>query len=399
MMFLILGIGLSVQSRAANFERYENWKDRPQEKFTSGEESFKLAMDKILAQYVEKGISKEDLYRAATAGMLESLNTGDASWNKLLTPTELKDLQGDLSGQVSGIGIGLKFDEATGNGLIIDVIPNSPSMKAGLKRDDQILSVNSQRFKGKQLKDIVFAIRGKIGEDVAMKVLRDDQVISVKLKREVIPWTPVEISKLDSATQLLTIGYFTGETPKLVEAQMAAINATQIKTLLIDLRNNTGGSFEKAVKTAELFVPKGKAIVSTRSREGKIETLSSQKGLLRKDIKVILLTNSETSSGAELFSGALRDEASAKIVGEKTLGKWNAQMIESLPNGFAIKFTTQYFQTPNGDSYQNVGMKPDVEVVLPKDLDAGELRSKYEIPKRLQLDTQLKAATELARAM
>jgi carboxyl-terminal processing protease len=110
------------------------------------------------------------------------------------------------------------------------------------------------------------------------------------------------------------------------------------------------------------------------------------------------LTNNRTSSGAELFAGALKEQLGAKTVGEKTFGKWNAQMIETLPNGFAIKFTTQDFQTPNGHSYQIVGLKPDVEVLLPKDVDAKELQAKYDMQKRLDVDTQLKAATELAKA-
>lgn len=99
-----------------------------------------------------------------------------------------------------------------------------------------------------------------------------------------------------------------------------------------------------------------------------------------------------------LFTGALREGLHAKVVGETTLGKWNAQMIEMLPNGFAIKFTTEAFQTPAGHSYQNVGMKPDVEVALAKDLEPRELEKKYDVAKRLELDPQLRAAAEIVRA-
>lgn len=387
---LILIFSLSPFSHAVVYDQY---------KFSSAEENFKIAMDKILQQYVDKGIAKEDLYRAATAGMLKSLNSGENSWNTLLTPYDLKEIQSDLSGQVTGIGIELKFDNTTGYAQIVGVIPNSPSEKSGIKRDDQILSVNGERYKGKQFRDIVSAIRGKIGESVSLKILRDDKILSLKVKREVIPWTPVELSKVDDTTQLLTIGYFTKDTPKLVEDRMGGINAGSVKNLVIDLRNNSGGSFEKAVQTAELFVAQGKTIVATKDRDEKIQTFASKKGLLRKDMKVIIITNGQTSSGAELFAGALKEELNAKIVGEKTLGKWNAQMIETLPNGFAIKFTTQGFQTPSGNSYQNIGLKPDVEVSLAKDVEARELRTKYDVPKRLEFDTQLKAATELVKAM
>ncbi len=396
-LFFILG--LSPFSFAVTPEKYAEWKERPQEQFTSAEESFKMAMDKILQKYVDKGLTKEDLYRAATAGMLETLNSDEHSWNTLLSPRELQEIQNDLSGQVSGIGIELKFDDTTGYGQILSVIPNSPSSKAGIQRDDQILSVNGQRYKGKQFKDIVAAIRGKIGEKVSLKILRDDKIISLNIKREVVPWTPVELSKVNGSTQLLTIGYFTGDTPKLVEEKITAINNNSVKNLIIDLRNNSGGSFEKAVQTTELFVPEGKVIVSTKDREEKIRSFTSKRSLLRKDIKVIMLTNNQTSSGAELFTGALKDILGAKIVGEKTLGKWNAQMIETLPNGYAIKFTTQGFQSPNGHSYQHIGLKPDVEVMLPKNIDPKELRIKHDIPQRFEHDTQLKAAVELVKGI
>ena len=399
LVLIVFTLLFSSLSQAVMLEKYSDWKDRPQEKFTDAEASFNLAMNKLMQEYVDKGISKEDLYRAATAGMLEALNSGEHSWNTLLTPRELKEIQGDLSGKVSGIGVDIKFDKTTGYTQILSIIPDSPSAKAGLKRDDQILSVDGNRYKGKEFHDVVAAIRGKIGETVALKVLRDDKIISINVKREVIAWTPVELFKIDSSTQLLTIGYFTDKTPSLVEEKMSVINGSGVRNLIIDLRNNSGGSFDRAVQTAELFIPKGETIVSTKDREGKIQKFTSQKGLLRKDISVILLTNNNTSSGAELFTGALKDELGAKTVGEVTLGKWNAQMLEVLPNGFAIKYTIKGFQTPKGNSYQNVGLKPDVAVVMPKDAEPGYTRGKFDVSQRLEQDPQLKAATELVKAM
>jgi carboxyl-terminal processing protease len=371
-----LTIGFSSISQAGSSDRYSEWKDHPNEKFTESETNFKLAMDKILQEYVDKGVSRDDLYRAATSGMLEALNTGEHTWNTLLTPREYKELEADLSGHVSGIGIELKFDGITGHAQVLRVIPNSPSARAGLQRDDQILSVNGKKFKGKQIHDLVGEIQGKSGESVSLKYLRDDKIISANIKRESILWTPVELSKLNPSTEILTVGYFTSETPKLVESKMAAINAAETKNLIIDVRGNSGGGFSQAVETAELFVAK----------------------LLRKDLKVIILTNGGTSSGAELFVGALKENLNAKVVGEGTYGKWNAQTIQTLSNGFAIKYSILGFQTPEGHSYQNVGLKPDVEVAMPKDVDARELRMKYDAPHRLEQDTQLKAAMELLEA-
>lgn len=392
----VLFFSASMTARAEMFEKYTEWKSKPKEQFQDAEKNFHQAMDKLLQQYVDKGLTKEDLYRAATAGMLEALNSGERSWNTLLTPQELSEIQSDLSGKVSGIGIHFKFEDVTGRGEITSVIPNSPSAKMGLKTGDQILSVDGKSFQGKQFRDVVAAIRGKIGESVSLKVLRGDQILSIKLKREVIPWTPVEISKVDSSTNLLTIGYFTEETPQLVEKAMAQINTG--KKLIIDLRSNSGGIFDKAVQTAELFIPRGEKIVSTQNRLGEKKFFESKKGLMKKEIKIILLTNAETTSGAELFAGALKDQLNAKIIGEATFGKWNAQMIETLPNGFAIKYTVSSFQTPKGYSYQDRGIKPDLQVQQPKKLEKNDW-TKQEMEKRLEQDVQLKAAVEFIQVI
>jgi carboxyl-terminal processing protease len=385
-------------SPANALEKVSEWKNQPKANFSEGEANFKLAMEKLLQEHINKNITKDDLYRAATAGMLEALNSGEKSWNTLLTPQDLSELQSDLSGQVSGIGVELSFDEPTGYARILKVYQNSPSLKAGIKRDDQVLSVNGKRFKGKSFKDLVTSIRGRVGEFVSLKILRDDQILSFKVKRETIPWTPVSLSKVDASTQLLTIGYFTNETPKLVEEKITAINNSSTKYLLVDLRDNSGGGFENSVQTAELFVPKDRPVVGTKGRDGKVQSITSKRGLLKKGIKVIILTNKSTSSGAELFAGALIDELKAKTVGEETFGKWNAQTIQTLSNGFAIKYSIMGFQTPGGHSYENTGLKPEFEVLMPKDVVSEELRVKYEMPKRLEFDPQLKAAVEFVKA-
>ncbi|OFZ13619.1 MAG: hypothetical protein A2X86_20790 [Bdellovibrionales bacterium GWA2_49_15] len=229
--------------------------------------------------------------------------------------------------------------------------------------------------------------------------MREEKIFTVKVKREIIPWTPVELQKLDATTALLTIGYFTEETPKLVEKEINEINRQNFSKLIIDLRDNSGGGFDQAVKTAELFVPKDSTIVETRDRSGKTEKYKSSNGLLNKDILIALITNKGTSSGAELFAAALRENGNVKVVGETTFGKWNAQTIDRLPNKFAVKYTVKEFLSPKGHSFQAVGMKPDLEITLPKEKGVREMRAKYTLMDRLEVDGQLKAALELMKSI
>lgn len=124
----------------------------------------------------------------------------------------------------------------------------------------------------------------------------------------------------------------------------------------------------------------------------------SNSGLLSADIQVILITNKKTYSGTELFTAALKESRNVKIVGETTFGKWTAQIVEPLSNKYAIKYTIKEFRSPNGNSFQGKGIRPDLEVIMPAGADALELRQRLEVKKRVNEDPQLKAAVELFKA-
>jgi carboxyl-terminal processing protease len=392
-MVVVFSIGLSTTAFAHSDSK--DWKEKPAEKFSEAEESFKITMQNLLEKYVDKSISKDELYRAATAGMLAALNPGEENWNELLSPEEVKQLHEEMSGKVTGIGIELKFDEATGYGLVKKLVPGSAAEKAGIKAEDQILSVDGKKFKGKKFIDMVFAVRGEVGKKVNLKILRDDRIVSFDIKREALAWTPVEFEPITESVALLSIRFFNQETPKTVEQKINEINKSKFKKLIVDVRDNGGGGFEQAVKVTELFVPRSALITSTRSRNGDVEQFKSTKGLLDPEIQVIVLTNNKTYSGAELFTAALKESRKVRVVGESTFGKWTAQTVETLPNKFAIKYTVKEFQSPNGQSYQGKGFKPDLEVSLPAGVGTADLRLKNDLKKRLALDTQLKAAIEL----
>ncbi len=367
------------------------------ETFSNAETNFKLVMQKLMDKYIDKNISRDKLYEAATAGMLKGLNSGEQSWNTLLSPQELLEMQGDLSGKISGIGAEMKFEETTGYALILKVYAKSPAESAGIKPDDQILSVNGQKFKGKPFSELVSAVRGETGKSVNLKILREDKILNLDVKRDTIAWTPVSLDKIDESTALLTIGYFTVEAPKLVEEKLLEVTKQKYKKLIVDVRGNNGGGFEQAVKVAELFLPRQSIVASTKNRDGKVHNHLAEKNLLPAEVQVILLANKETKSGAELFTASLKENLHARLVGENTFGKWNVQSLEVLANKFAIKYTVSEFLSPQGHSFQDKGITPDVEVELPKSLAVGELRSKYDIPQRIAKDTQLKAALELLR--
>jgi carboxyl-terminal processing protease len=393
MKYLICVLLLTQSVAMATEDKYDLWKNKPNENFSDSEAAFKLVMQKLLDKYIDKSLSKEELYRAATAGMLASLNPGEETWNKLLSPQEVKEIQEDLNGKLIGIGTTIRYDEKTGYGQIIGVIASSPAEKIGVKVDDQILSVDGQKFKGKQFRDLLYAIRGSAGKKVNIKVLREDKVLSFDIPRGTIQWSTVDMQKVNKDVALLAIHYFNEDTEKLTEAKIKEAGA--VKKWIIDLRDNAGGGFDQAIATAGLFLQKDKIIASTKSRDGKLKEYRSEKSLFAPDAQVVLLTNKGTYCGAELFAAALRDSQSAKLVGETTSGKWNTQMVEILPNHYAIKYTVKSFQSPRGQSFQDKGLTPDLEVSLAKDADLNDIRLKFSMEQRLEKDYPLKAAVQL----
>jgi carboxyl-terminal processing protease len=396
---LLIGL-VSLPSHAATFEgKVADWKDK-NEKFGDPEKNFKLVLNTLRANYVDQNVSEADLYRAATEGMLAALNSGqeNENWNVLLSPRMLEDFKIEKTGRLTGIGTTLEFDPKTGYAKVLVVFPHSAAAKAGLRKDDQILSVNGERYKGKGLPEMVSAIRGPAGQSVHLKALREDQILNLSIKRDAVLIPEVETGKIDPGSGFMYIGFFREGTAELVEKKLKLLNDPKLKKLVLDLRGNSGGTFDDAVKVGELFLPKGAVIVRTKSRGGKVEEFTANREPWRPEVQLVVLTNGFTASGAEFLTAALREKRHATTVGEGTQGKWSVQSVENLPNEFAVKYSVSTFESPSGKSYEGKGMRPDLEIPGPKGALMGELLNETDLTKRLKEDAPLKAAVEIAPA-
>ena len=395
MRFFILGLTLflGISVRAANFDgNILEWRKEGQ-KFSNPEKTFKEVFSRLKEKYVDQSVTDEELYRAATEGMLAALSTGEESWNKLLTPREYEDLKIEMSGTLTGIGATLSFNAETGTALVQNVIPNTGAQRAGLKRGDQILSVEGQRFKGKTLPEMVSVLRGPSGKSVEIKILREDNVIPLKIVRGAIKLQLFEAKKIDETTGYLTISAFTGDSLQEVESRLKTFADQKLKKLIIDLRGNQGGGFDQVLQVAEIFSPKGSVMARTKSRHGKSKEYTSQKEAWNPDAHLVVLVDHKTKSGAELLAASLKENRHAVVIGATTYGKWNVQSIEDLPNHFLVKYSIMDFESPSGKNYQGVGLKPDYEVAGPAEASLGEWSQEgTEMSVRLTHDAQLKAA-------
>jgi carboxyl-terminal processing protease len=368
----------------------------PKEKFENGRQAFESAKETLLKRYYAQGLSEDDLYRAAVAGMMEHADPSMSRWNKLLSPAELSELRDDLKGEIIGIGVQIHFEKATGYSDVLGLLPNSPAERAGILSGDKIVSVNGKLFKGKTTREIVSEIRGKVGEPVTLSILREDKLLTMTVTRDLVTYDPVSSTELPGSVGYVRIQSFTSKTVPLLKAALDGVASKGDKGLVLDLRQNHGGSFDDAVASAELFLPAGTKIVSLHKRDEKEESFVSKGSPPLATLPLVVLVDHGTSSGAELMSAALADGRHAMLVGAHTFGKWTVQTVDELSNGYAIKYTVSVFQSPSGHSYEGSGLAPDIEVDQDeKTVERAESLSTPEA--RVAADGQLRTALALLR--
>lgn len=390
--FVIASLFLGLTASAAKFEgSIPEWKEN-KENFPRAQETFQKALRILKETYADKDVTEEQLYRAALEGMLAALNTEKKNWNVLLSPRDAQNMEVDISGELVGIGTTLDFDAETQNARIRSVIPQSAAEKSGIKKNDIILSVGGKRYK--TLPDMVAEIRGKKGESVRLKVLRGDRILDFKIVREKIQIPFLVSGMVNETVGYLSIQQFAENSAELVDKNLKLFDDPKIKKLIIDLRSAPGGVFHQAVKVSSLFLGEGKVIVTTKSRGEDIKLHKGHGAAWRPDVKLVVLVNEETSSGAEILAQALRVHRKAILVGAKTAGKNTVENIEKLPNGYSMKYSYLTLLDASGKIFDGGGLKPDYETTeVKRDYFPHEYAQDLKL--RLQQDSSLRLATEL----
>jgi carboxyl-terminal processing protease len=352
----------------------------------------------LLSDYVDDKLDAGTLDLAAVQGMLNELNGGKPEGpNTLLDPRSGDELKRDLQGELVGIGTMIDYDETTGVARVDGLLPGSGALAAGIERGDRILSVGGVGVQGRPLREVVNSIRGKEGTTVKLSLLRGASTVEKTVVRKRLTLTSVEHSTAGDLG-LLIIRMFNERTPGELEAALRAMSAAGAKRLLIDLRNNGGGLFEKSIASAELLLRKGAEIVRTIKRGQKMTQVVSKRDPVMGPVPIVVLINKETASSAEVLAEALRVSAGATLVGTKTFGKWRMETVRPLSDGYSLKYTIGLLQSPAGKTFDGVGVPPDVEV--PAGTDPVEhTRRLVDIDKRIEVDPQLKAAVHILRRL
>ena len=325
-----------------------------------------------------KEVDREEMYEGAIKGALAAL---DDPYSFYLTPRNLKrEAENLYHGEFGGLGIQIYEDK--GFIKISRPLQDSPALRVGLQAGDYITKVNGDPVNigpgGQSMFDVVDILRGKVGTQVTITVQRrgDPEAFDVTLTRGVIKPKSVENEMLGDGVGYIRIRQFTGRTSQEFQASLEHLQRTAdegLKSLILDLRDNSGGLLDAAYFVANAFISEG-VIVSTQGRKQEYNGvyMAHPTVLCNPEVNLVVLVNGFSASGAEIVAGAIRDSKRGRLIGTKTYGKGVVQKRFSLDKGGgAVSLTISTYYTPNGDSINGDGITPHV-VVKPEELDIVE---------------------------
>ena len=341
--------------------------------------------DDVLDEYY-KDIDSEDLIEYAIKGMIDNL---DDQYSEYINKKDVDLYEEKLKGSFVGIGVEIMYVE-NGSPIITKVYDDSPAKESGIINGDILYKVENKELLGLSMEEISNLIKkGKNGETIKITILRNNESLEIKVKREKIKVNPVESKVLENNIGYIAFTSFDETTAEDFKSKFEELQKQNIKSLIIDLRNNGGGLVDQAVDIAGYVLDKDSVVLyEVDKNENEVVEKTTTDPII--DMPIIILTNENTASASEILAGALKDFGKAKTVGIKTYGKGVIQEILSVKDGSGIKITTSEYQTPNRNKINKIGIEPDEKVELPDDVT-----SVLNVPE--DKDTQLQKAIEMLK--
>lgn len=342
----------------------------------------------VLEDNYKGEIDEEKLYQSALKGYVEGL--GD-EYTTLMSKDELDSLNTSLTDFV-GIGVYLTEERNTGRTIVIGTInEETPAAKAGLKAGDVILEVDLEDVSTKGSEYVSSKVKGKEGTTVKIKILRGEEKLEFNVERASIKVYKIKYEMLDDNIGYIDFDSFTDTCDEEFEEAYKDLKNKGMNSLIVDLRDNTGGYVESALNIADLFLDKGETILITEDNKNNEEIDVAKRDKII-DMPVVLLVNDYSASASEILTGCLKDHNIATVVGITTYGKGVIQslIVNDLGSklGGALKVTTAEYFTPNRNKINKIGIEPDEKVEL--DIPDNEVLSR-------ENDNQLEKAIEVLK--
>lgn len=322
--------------------------------------SVQKTYQELIANYDGK-LDTQKLIYGANRGLVEAAGDPHTAY---MDPDETKEFDKSLSGQIGG-GIGAEIGLRNNKPTIIKPLENSPAQKAGIKAGEAIVKVNDEASSDWSVEKVVSKIRGEVGTSVKLTLLSGGQTREVSVVRQNIVSPAVE-SEIDGEIGILKVNRFGDDTVSLARKYASEFVEKDVKKVILDLRNNPGGTVGAAQGLLGIWLDNQIAMTERRGSEI-VKTLRTTGTPILGNMKTVVLINGNSASASEITAGALREYGKATLVGQKSYGKGSVQIVLGLPGGSQMKVTEARWYTPKGKNIDKTGIEPDVKVDLSSD--------------------------------
>ena len=319
--------------------------------------SVQKTYQELVANYDGK-LDTQKLIYGANRGLVEAAGDPHTAY---MDPDETKEFDKSLSGQIGG-GIGAEIGLRNNKPTIIKPLENSPAQKAGIKAGEAIVKVNDEASSDWSVEKVVSKIRGEVGTSVKLTLLSGGQTREVSVVRQNIVSPAVE-SEIDGEIGILKVNRFGDDTVSLARKYASEFVEKGVKKVILDLRNNPGGTVGAAQGLLGIWLDNQIAMTERRGSEI-VKTLRTTGTPILSNMKTVVLINGNSASASEIAAGALREYGKATLVGQKSYGKGSVQIVLGLPGGSQMKVTEARWYTPKGKNIDKTGIEPDVKVDL-----------------------------------
>ena len=324
---------------------------------------FGEVLEKINKEYVDE-IDQSKSMDSAIDGLLQSLDP----YSSYMSPEIYNEMQTETSGEFGGLGIEISME--SGVVKVISPIDDTPASRVGIKAGDYIVKIDDTQVQGKSLTEAVDLMRGPVGSEIELTVRRrgEKKALTFNIVREIIQIKSVKADLLEKDIGYIRLTSFNENSGEQIKKQIDKFERNdEVKSYILDLRNNPGGLLSQAIRISDFFLDSGE-IVSTKSRKAsENRKWFAKKGDLTNGKTLLILINYGSASASEIVAGALKDHKRAIVLGENSYGKGSVQSIIPLKNDGAIRLTVAKYYLPSGKSISEVGVSPDIEIIEESD--------------------------------
>ena len=340
--------------------------------------------NEIKENYYED-INDKEILKKALESVVNSL--GDP-YSTVIDNSLSNSINTELKGQYSGFGIQIA-NTKDNRILIVSIIDDSPALEAGLKAGDIILKMDGESVEGKTTDEFTKLVKGSNKQTITLTLLRDNKEIDIAVTRKIVTLKSVSSKIFEQDGKkvgYIYISIFAANTDSQFKKELIDLEKKGINSLIIDVRDNTGGHLTSVENIISMFLDKKHVIYQIESKGKTTKTYSKNND--SKKYKVVMLVNENSASASEMLTAAMKEEYNSEVVGMKTFGKGTVQEVGNTSNtNLNYKITTKKWLTPKGNWINKKGIEPTIKVELSKDY----IKNPSE-----ETDNQLKTAIETA---